>query len=46
MIRPRRQVLAPVLTIPGSRTWRVVGLVSDLPLHDDGEGRFQGSAGC
>jgi hypothetical protein len=31
-------VLAPAFTIRGSRTWRVVGLVSDLRLHDDGEG--------
>ena len=39
---PGRQVFAPAFTIRGSRTWRVVGLVSDLPLHDDGEGRSQG----
>jgi len=42
--RPVGQLLAPAFTIPGSRTWRVVGAVIDLPLHDDGEGGFQGPA--
>jgi hypothetical protein len=38
------QVLAPAFTIRGSRTWRIVGQVIDLPLHDDSEGRSQGPA--
>ncbi|MFH0981301.1 MAG: hypothetical protein V2A79_07170, partial [Planctomycetota bacterium] len=44
MAKPQGQVLAPAFTIRGSRTWRVVGQVIDLPLHDDGEGRSQGPA--
>jgi len=44
MIRPRMQVLAPAFAIRGARRWRLVGQVIDLPMHNDGEGRFQGPA--
>jgi len=47
-VNPVGHVLAPAFTIRGSRTWRMVGLVSDLPLHDHGEGTGQGPGvpGC
>jgi len=43
-VNPAGQALAPAFTIRGSCTWPVVGQVTDLPLHDDGEGRSQGPA--
>lgn len=41
---PVGQVLALALRFRDSRMWRVIGLVTDLPLHDKGEGRSQEAA--